>query len=232
MHASDTEADTRRDVALLFGCAPEALPAGSWKWLHDLVGIPSYQDMAEVYRVMTAGLEYVLLREDHKDVDLLVADRGKAALFLGATPLFADPIRTAYVITVAGTYRRLDLRYVGDGYYDTAWERAMLSERVLRDERFVLAPEHAFYGLYYHALMHKPALPYHRHVQLSMLSRMQGFSYSRRALDDWMRAHAYRYTRPVDGSVCFNEAEAPMPTVGDRLRHTWRMLRHALAASA
>lgn len=232
IHASDTDHDTKRDVMLLFGCDPETLPQGSWQWLHDLVGMPFYRTEQEVFEVLNAATEYVLLRIDEKDIDLLVANREKAVLEIGARPLFHDPLRTAHVVNVAGMYRQLDVRYIGDGYYDTNWQRAMLATRELRDGRYRLDAEHDFYALYYHALVHKQAMPYNRHLELTAMAQVHGFAYQRYALNKWMAQHGYRYTRPVDGSVYFNEHEVPMPTMGDQLRHSWRVIKHGLAASA
>lgn len=229
VHASDTEGDTLRDVTLLFGCDPEALPQGSWKWMHDLVGFPSYQSEAELFSVLNAATDYVLLRQDAADIDLLVLDRGKAALDIGAQPLFADPLRTAYVVNIAGRYRQLDLRYVGDGYYDRRWQLRMIQERELREGIYRLSPEHDFYALYYHALIHKTGVPAHHHRTLATMARQHGLTYSRKSLDTWMARHRYRITRPVDYSVVFNEQECLEPTWMERLQDKWNLLQYVWA---
>jgi uncharacterized membrane protein YgcG len=64
------------------------------------------------------------VRERDTDIDVLCEDCRNAAWILHARKVYPHlPYRPHYEIDVAGSLVRLDLRYIGDGYYCEAWER-------------------------------------------------------------------------------------------------------------
>ena len=49
----------------------------------------------------------------------------------------------------------LDIRCVGDGYYDKPWEEVMIKNRVKTEGIYVLCKEDYNYSILYHALLQK-----------------------------------------------------------------------------
>ena len=78
-----------------------------------------------------------LLLEGHNDIDVLCKsskDRRKMVSVLGAVPRLSRDNGIHYRFFCQGKELDLDIRCVGDGYYDRRWQKAMLENRVY-DER-------------------------------------------------------------------------------------------------
>ena len=146
----------------------------------------------------------------HGDIDLLVRDADECAGILGARKVFPEAWRVHYEVEVAGRPVRFDFRFVGDGYYDERWERAILAGGVVSDGVRRPSPEDAFYALVYHALFQKREVASDYGAKALALARAAGIGGA--TFDDWvvslggfLRARGYRVTRPVDSSVYLDD---------------------------
>lgn len=111
----------------------------------------------------------------HTDVDLIVSDYRRATLLLGAVPEVPVPTMEGSGGHRVHTFVRLDLnspndpdakhggdtrllldlRHVGDGYYDKEWEIQMLRTRKRMRGFYVPAPPLDVFAVLYHAVIHK-----------------------------------------------------------------------------
>jgi hypothetical protein len=183
--------------------------------------------LSEVFQALEQRSTYVLLRgwdelpdglgRGREDLDLLVDD--PAPLLASFPRLWKKHVqshRVQYHLPLArrGLRRpwiQIDVRRVGDDYYDAQWQRGMLARRIRDDRGFYrLADADYFDAILYHALLHKPRI---RDDYRRLLGELGGSvcGWSERLLDDPPAALAFLASRrpiqrPRDHSVCWNQS--------------------------
>lgn len=222
VHTTNSTVEFKRDILLLTGRSAadweNGRPTGD---LTVLPGINGWTSLRELLGFLDRLMPYVVLRNAeslpdrfdpalHGDIDLLVPDAAACASLLGARKVFQEPYRVHYEVTVGGRPTRFDFRYVGDGYYDTRWQRRMLERRSASDGVNLLAPEDAFFALVYHALYQKPEIAADYPGKARALAKAAGRGGT--SFDDWiidleafLDRNGYLKTRPDDISVFWNE---------------------------
>lgn len=218
IHTTNSLAETRRDIYLLTGHTlaewEKGVPEGRFEVLPGYVQWP---DLRSLFRALGETMPYVVLRNSemlpdafdpslHGDIDILVPDAGECAGILGARKVFIEEYRVHYEVMVGGAPVRFDFRFVGDGYYDTRWERAMLENAVETGGVRRPSPEDAFYALVYHALYQKWIMAPDYESKSLTLARAAGlpgetFEEWLVMLEDFLARHRYRVTCPHDVSV-------------------------------
>lgn len=173
VHSTVAAAETDHDLFLLLGERAAAYARasrrpwdGSFRPLaRDPTGTGGWTSLAEMLTAVELTIAYVLLPAgvlrrvrllvegswDHWGVEWLVAAPDEEP---------ARGRRAEYAISVAGERLQLELRHVGDGYVDAAWQRAMLRDRVRAPAgHFVLAPSDELHLRLYEWSAHGLALP-------------------------------------------------------------------------
>ena len=162
---------------------------------------------------------YVVLRSHEevnqgsisKDIDILVNDFYMFKAITGAKSNHKKTMREfdngPNTQNIIGGKWKFDVRYVGDGYYDTAWQLHMLQHRVKSAGVWVQEPLSYAMSLLYHYNVHKlppssadPSRWYIIHQKLPLLASERSWR-SRTALQAYMTAHGYNVTRPHDTGV-------------------------------
>jgi len=102
------------------------------------------------------GLPYSVELGDHSDLDLLVYDLGHwKEIFPEAKQVYPDP-RVQFKIPINGSHIQVDVRYIGDGYYPTRFEKLLLDTRERHPEGFFIPALPLFrIALAYHCVHHK-----------------------------------------------------------------------------
>lgn len=222
VHTTNTVAEAEHDIFLLTGHMASdwtnGRPVGNLK---VLPGQGGWSSLRELFSVLGHFMPYTVLRNSemlpdafdpslHGDIDLLVENPEVTAHLLGAHKVFPEPHRVHYEITVAGQPIHFDFRFVGDGYYDTAWERRMLERRVAANGIFLLHPEDAFFALIYHAIYQKFEIASDYVAKAASLAKAAGFAWTNYEdallqLENFLAHNGYVKTRPQDTSVRWNE---------------------------
>lgn len=180
VHATNTPEEFDHDLVLLLGRNAQdfengvfpdfTLDDGGSSLTVDLAGAKGWESLRHLFYVLNSTTSYAVLRNfdvlpdeyysgSHGDIDLMVRNFEEAVYIAGATKVFPEANRVHVKVNVGGDDVLFDLRFVGDGYYDRAWEKRMLSTAVtVRDVVRVVSPEDHFYGLLYHALIHKKSV--------------------------------------------------------------------------
>lgn len=155
--------------------------------------------------------EYVVLRnfetfmddstlEDHPDVDMLARHPEEivAALHLVHRKKKDDGIH--YKMKWKDREIAFDLRTIGDGYYDSAWEEKLLTNRQKLATFYVLDKEDYYYSLMYHAVVQKKDIAADYVERLKEMGQALGVVFEKEKaydiLNDYLRAKGYRYTYP------------------------------------
>ncbi len=192
-------------------------------FLNDLNG---YRGAYIILRNYEGLLDESIMLE-HADIDIL-CDRSAELIeymTLDRWENTDDQIHRKAVVN--GTGVKIDLREIGDGYYDVNWEMVLLQNRdYYKKEFYVSSRMDYFYSLLYHALVHKREM--HTDYQARLLQMANDLQIQpnaddlRKTLENFMRQHAYRYVLPADRGVVFNISGADRNLVAANPKRTWR----------
>ncbi len=233
IHGSNSVIEADQNLTLLLGKNSRDLRSEIGNDISDVVynlsreleGHDGWRDLRHLFYVLNSTLEYVVLRnfepfpdkyyaDEHGDIDILVRDFKDARFVLNAKPVFSARHRVHVTVPIASEDVRFDLRYVGDGYYDSRWQDNMLNTRVLQANCFYTpTTDNHFFGLLYHALVQKPAIAEDYGKRLIAASGEVGLSIGTHKLDQTKAMNAiasllkkrkYYITQPIDKSVYVN----------------------------
>lgn len=192
----------------------------------------NWENAKKVFETLNRNVSYLVLRnhegfyksillENHADIDILCEkkDRKKIICLLGAVPRLQRKDNIHYKILISSVCIPIDIRVVGDGYYDKKWESDMLHDRKYDSrEFFYMNDEDYFWSLLYHALYHKGHLSNEYRTRLERL-KPELFpatdSDLELKLSNFMSAHDYYYTIAKDrylwyhfSDICKNRIHA------------------------
>lgn len=147
-----------------------------------------------------------LLIEGHNDIDILVSSKKDRKIFLSvfhAIPRWGKNDGHAYKFLFCNKWIELDIRIVGDNYYDARWQKNMLLNRRLTDKGFYVMDSSDYkFSLAYHALYQK------KYLSADYMSRFKIIFPSASNNDDikqelriFMEQNDYYYVIPQDKSV-------------------------------
>ena len=234
IHGTTSPRETDHDLALLLNQNAEEFLAShpdSWdgnveELACDLAGAQGWESLAQLLHVMNASISYAIMRNfeelpesatlpGHGDIDLLCSSTSEMAFITNATPVAQEPYRVLHRVLVGGKELLFDFRALGDNYYDLAWEKAMLDNRVLSAQGFYhLGSQDHFHSLLYHAVVHKPSVAPDYLKRLAQLSPAEfHIAGARTVLDEFFAEHGYRFVEPDDQSVYFNTEFVGLPRV-------------------
>lgn len=169
-----------------------------------------------------SGIPYVVLRNyeeiteenfycsGHADIDFLVADNKKVKQVLSAKKRFTEDDGIHYLVNISGEDVVIDVRTVGDDYYDRKWEKEIVKTRVLHSSGFFVPDDlNYYYSLIYHAILQKKEISEEYVQRLNQMAAGLGISAQTvqahlAELDAFMQMHHYSYTYPHDIWVPLN----------------------------
>lgn len=177
----------------------------------------SWNTIEEMFASLhNAKEEYIILRNyeeidadnfytsGHADIDFLARNGKRFAKCIHAYPRFVSDDGIHYKVLIADTEVIIDVRSVGDGYYDANWERAMLHNRVPMNGRFFISDrENYYYSLVYHAILQKKELAKDYLLRLNDMAENLGIQAKTEKehlfeLAQFMKEKGYYYTIPYD----------------------------------
>lgn len=199
--------------------------------------------MEDAFQQLNSVCKYLVLRnfegffddilvEGHNDIDVLCAskaDRKKMVHILNAIPRINVDNGIHYKFLYKNKEIALDIRTLGDGYYDRTWQKQMLKKRIYNIKGFyTMDDEDYFYSLIYHAIYQKEIfsndyLERLRKMNPAMEEAIQiDFE---NALLQYMLDNHYSYTITYDKYVISN---FNMQLVGAYIRYPLKIkLRHS-----
>ena len=189
----------------------------------NLIGCKGWKSLEEVFDVLNMTINYVILRnfeniQDemdslHPDIDVLTDNKANAISILNAQKTFQKKYRVQYKVLIDNKNINFDLRFTGDDYYDSNWQKNILSTRIKEDFYYRPTDVNYFYSLLYHALLHKPKFGFDYERRLLELNDSYSFVSSRKyfsvldmfnELEEFISTHRYCITYPNDFSVYWN----------------------------
>jgi hypothetical protein len=218
IHGSNHENETGRDLSLLLGINTEDFKKQNYeKWsgkVHrverDITGSSGWDSLEQFFYFINAVEPYLVLRnfieldkkiEEIDDIDLLVNNRQKFALFSNAVKMSKGAERANYSILVDKQKLYIDLRYIGDNYFDQFWQQDCMNNKVLHDKGFyIMDEENQYFSLLYHALIHKKIMP-EKYKKYFIFSNEE----LRNKLYKFMFKKGYLMVEPNDITLNFNK---------------------------
>ncbi|MFV0224107.1 hypothetical protein OBJ96_03215 [Empedobacter falsenii] len=189
----------------------------------DLEGANGWKNWDEVFEILNITTNYLVLRgfemlptdNPEKDLDVITDNYQKFASALGAIQKKKQPYKG--YISVNNESISLDIRFVGDNYYNTAWAKEMLTTKVLHNGVvFVPRLDQYFFSLLFHAKVQKPAVKEKYYGILENAAKNLKFDWFE--LDDlnsnkksgvllkgYFQGEGYFYEDPLDIGVYKNE---------------------------
>ena len=183
-------------------------------------------------------LKYLIQRSAHeieyspeffknsKDVDILVNDYYYFKALTGArsrnTKAMRENDNGGHIqskISIGNIEVAFDIRFIGDNYIDSNWEKDMINRRIkhtLKQNVVINIPNNSdeLYSLIYNIIIQKPNPEKSKHIpRVQKLLKVTGineeldFSNTKNIkyfLDKFMDKNGYKYKRPFDKSVKFN----------------------------
>lgn len=236
VHSSNSLGEFFRDGTLLLGAAKvqelltrreawcgDALPLSA-----DLAGAAGWPSLQALFEHLQRSCLYAVLRnfeplpdrlpDGDADLDLLCRDAADLAAVANAQIIVQAGGKFACQTQVAGQALQLDVRVVGDGYYDDRWQLRMLQAAQPQGGRvMVLSPDDHFFSLLYHAKVHKRSVSEAYRHRLPALAAGIGLEAHRTAdfaddkvaaglLAGFLASRDYRCTTPLDLGVYCNGA--------------------------
>ena len=207
--------------------------------LVNLIDRPTFDNFQELFNMLNNddNLEYLVQRSFHeldnapsyfkvKDVDVLVNDYYYFKAITGARSVNKKHMRemnNGYNIQskihVGGVEVPFDIRFVGDDFVDSTWERDMLDRRIshkVNDEVEIYIPskEDELYSLLYNILVQKGRPKYSKHIPRLNFLRQElnqeelrfgrPFTYfAWDVLKTYMNESGYSFKKPKDKKVKF-----------------------------
>lgn len=178
-----------------------------------------WKDTEELFRNLNEKCNYLIMRnfEDikeinshgkiHDDIDFLCDDYKKMVEVMDARPRRFYDNKVQYQILIGGGYTKIDIRSVGDNYYDSLWQKEMLENKSWQDEGFfVMNESDYFYSLVYHAVLQKKILSEDYRKKLADMAEALGFHAETEKefltlLIDEMKRKKYLFWYPEDTTV-------------------------------
>ncbi len=148
--------------------------------------------------------------KDHEDIDILCSDREEFIATSKALPKMEVTDKIHLMIFIAGKGVPIDLRTVGDDYYDCKWQQKMLINRRVADNGnwYVMNSEDYYYSLAYHSIIQKKYLTDEYRERLNvMASDLKiiggGEQEHLNNIECFFKDNSYEFTRAKDKSVPF-----------------------------
>lgn len=172
-----------------------------WKSIWDIVEV--IKDEKYVFLRNAENLKDDFSEKD--DWDILCADLKQFINRVKAVPLNKKERCYNYYTVVNEKKLLLDIRCVGDGYYDSKWEINMLETREEKDGYFILDNEQQKYSILYHYLLQKNTetdLKYKKYIQQNF--GIFDLKKNLQQLYAYMKKNGYVYVMPLDDNVYLN----------------------------
>ncbi|MFC4799823.1 hypothetical protein ACFPA1_10770 [Neobacillus sp. GCM10023253] len=190
----------------------------------DLAGANEWPSLVEFFEVMNNCSKYVVLRnfeflpyefvDNDKDIDVLTDDVKKFALLANARKRSFGT--SGYEICVNGEWIPLDIRYIGDNYYDSSWEHDMLNNSTYSSNNIKCINDlDYFFSLLYHCKVQKLEFNIRYVELLNRLAMKIGLeNYGKNLIYDdekisillysYLNSKKYEYVEPIDRSITLN----------------------------
>ncbi len=190
----------------------------------DLEGAGGWKDYKSFFSILNVGCNYIVLRSfenlielnknEDKDIDFLTDNFQRLASVGGIIQKRYQPYK-GYVY-IGGEKISIDIRFIGDNYYDPAWQKDIMNNKIFNNGLYSPSDSDYFFSLFYHAKVQKPTVKAKYYTILENLSlKLQFLWFNKSMLDDdissakllkgFLEGSNYSYKDPLDKHVYENK---------------------------
>jgi len=195
------------------------------KPLSEPIGTLGWESFSEFISFANISCNWIVIRnfeflpfnffENDKDIDILCSNQD----------IFIDKLNlkkrswgiSAYQVKIEGKEVPVDLRFLGDGYFDKLWEYNLLENKIYQNQ-LVPRPNDCdyFYTLIYHCKLQKEIIKKNYYEILNNLSIKLDLEHlhksfinddfkSSEILANFLNINKYNISKPIDKNVKFNQ---------------------------
>jgi len=187
----------------------------------DLEGVEGWNNYEELFEILNLTTNYLVQRgfetfpEENleMDIDFLTDNYQRLASAIGARQRKNQLYKGKILVDKKEV--SVDIRFIGDKYYDVIWENAMLHNKVVQNNIFIPRADDYFFSLLFHAKAQKPSIKSKYIGILDNLSKKLNFQWYKaellenntkigELLKGFYLAHGYSYEKPIDKEVYKN----------------------------
>ena len=199
----------------------------------------SWNSVEELFGALNQKCNYLILRNyeemhddnalcvNHEDIDILCDDRRLLIDVMHAYPRGKKTYGVRYYILLKNVKVPVDIRQVGDCYYDTNWEKNMLAHKKMSElGMYVMNDEDYYYSLAYHGILQKKSFAEEYMERLYLIGKKIGMIPQSRdnllhQIETYMSEKDYYYMVPklFDQTIYVNYDAVSE----NRIKGKWRM---------
>jgi hypothetical protein len=180
----------------------------------DLEGADGWLSWSQVFEILNISSNYVSLdyenllsNNDNGKMIILTDDYQRVASALGLNQFSKEACKG--VIKVDNKEVLIDIRFIGDKYFNTSWQKDMLASKIFKNGVFILRSDMHFFSLLFYCKVHQNEVR-EKHIKaLNILAKQLDFVwYNERDLFDdkvvasilkgYFEGHNYHYETPID----------------------------------
>lgn len=217
IHISDNFEEAKRN-AILFSKSIKNFPAAYFFQTQKI-----FNSEKDFFKKLNRNkkLKYVVLREKkskNDDIDVLVNDyfifkrtsdchsyKKKNLKFISnaGDPIEDYGIKVANFIRIKDKIIKLDVRFVGDGYFDTRWQKRILDKRISKLYYYTPNNENYIFSLIYHVVYHKGFIDKKYNNILKKKFKLKSINLNKvtKIISNYLSLKEYKITRPLDLTI-------------------------------
>jgi hypothetical protein len=223
IHATNNPTETNHDLTLLLGINShdydiENKPTWDRRIIRlsrDLPGACGWRSVNDLFYVLNSCEDYVVLRnfeglpdlitlDEHDDIDFLARNYENFCYLLNGKKVFNKSYRVHYELIIDNQKVLCDVRYTGDGYYDSVWQSVIIETRIKCKNFYIPSNKNHKYSVLYHALIQKKYISHDYMTKIKVWFKNENLDELKVKLDSFMNRNDYKYIEPRDLTVFYN----------------------------
>lgn len=237
LHSSVNKLECENNIVKLFGKTLEEFllmkEFTNSIYERNCIGVDGWNHVGEIFKVLNICSKYVVLRmfegvpdqysmKKNGDIDILVDDLPRVANILQPRIDRTNNFRFFNWLNIADERVLIHPKYVGDYYYDEAWEKAIIETRIWNGKIYIPSDEMLFWTLIYHGCFHKDNIIKYDNL-LNELAKKLNIEYKNdekflsQSLSKWMTQRGYKCQLHLDGwAFRLNKKNIPLDLLEDK----------------
>lgn len=188
----------------------------------DLEGANGWSSWRDVFEILNLTNNYLVLKEYEEsffvnredDFSLLTDNYQRVASALGISQSSPDSYRG--VIKVKDKETPINIRFVGDKYLNSAWQKDMLNHKFKKQDTYVLRHDFCFFYLLFSCAFEESRITDECILKLDSIASKKYFTWYHSdmlldkssigsVLKGYFQANGYYYEKPIDKSIFRNK---------------------------